>query len=280
MIKIFLTCRNRLAITKKCIESIRRHTKTPYQLYVFDNQTNYKFGEHASYLLNLFQKGIITQLIFNSDTSTFNAFSKASACNQFGTYHQQDPEKNEYEFLLMLDNDIILTPGWDKKISITWNFVKRYNLNNVKVVGQYPGGIKGKKELVEISNKKQNIKFNGRIGKLGGSGLWSVKPNFFTEVGLLDLKQLVRQNKKHDQLYWRLLETSAKGRSYILGIQEKLGIHCGSMTGSVCNVLTNRKISDPLEQIKFTTIDKQIDNYNFEDFYNKITNDKFLINDW
>ena len=54
MIKIFLTVRNRLAITKKCIQAIHKHSTMPYQLYVYNNQTNYKLDEHFEYFYELF----------------------------------------------------------------------------------------------------------------------------------------------------------------------------------------------------------------------------------
>ena len=151
MIKIFLTVRNRFGITVKCLESIRRHTVNPYQIYLYNNQTNYKIEEHFKYLCKLYSKGLITQITFNTDDSTFNAFSKASACNMFGLQHEQDPHKNEYDFLLMLDNDIILTPGWDTHLKTAWKYVEKNKLKHVKVVGQLPGGIKSKKEEHKIS---------------------------------------------------------------------------------------------------------------------------------
>jgi len=283
MIKIFLSIRNRLSITKKCITAIQRHTDIPYQLYVYDNQTNYRFGEHIEYLMTLFSKKLITQVIFNSNASTYNAFSKAAACNQFGTYHMEDPNKDKYKYLVMLDNDIIVTPGWTKKLNIAWNFIKRKKMHYIKVIGQTPGGIKGKKIPIVIKTQQsQKQAFTGRMGKLGGSGLWSVRTNFFKDVGLLNLKELVGHNKRHDQLYWRLLEMASGGKQYILGIDEKLGIHCGTLAGSVCNVLTRKRkdSKDTLELIKFPSLEEHLDSMTFDEFYNKIKNDRALLNDW
>jgi hypothetical protein len=278
MVKIFLTVRNRLAITKKCITAIQKHSTMPYQLYVYDNQTNYKLEEHFTYFSNLYEKGLITQITFNTDASTFNAFSKAASCNMFGLLHQQDPEKKKYSFLLILDNDIILTPEWDRKLATAWKHVRKNSLNNIKVIGQSPGGIKGKKTVINI-----NKELSGRTGILGGSGLWGVQPNFFEDVGLLNLATLVGHDKKHDQQYWQLLERSAKGKPYILALDTKLGIHCGKMSGSVCNRLTrnrNKSEKEKLELIKFVEAEKKIDSLNFDEFYKLIHNDKSLVSDW
>jgi hypothetical protein len=278
MIKIFLTVRNRLAITKKCIEAIQRHSTKPYQLYVYNNQTNYKLKEHYQYFYKLQMEGQITQVTFNTDASTYNAFSKASACNQFGLWHQQDPKKDDYAFLLMLDNDIILTPAWDQKLNSAWKFIKKSKNNDIKVIGQSPGGVKYKKTTLKINEEMQ-----GRVGKLGGSGLWSVRPNFFEDVGFLDLKLLIGFNKKHDQHYWRLLDKTTGGKPYIMALNQKIGIHCGRMSASVCNKLThNSRASkdEKLKLIRFEEAEERIDKVSFDDFYNKIINDKALFSDW
>ena len=274
MIKIFLSVRNRFAMTVKCLEAIKRHTTTPYQIYVYNNQTNYLLDEHFKYFYKLFSKGLITQLTFNTDTSTFNAFSKATTCNMFGLQHEQDPKKDKCSFLLIMDNDIILTPGWDKYLEKGWAYVRKNKLDYIKVIGQLPGGIKHRKEEHVIS--KELI---GKAGMLGGSGLWSVRPNFFTDVGMLPLNKLVGQNKKHDQLYWQLLAKASGGKPYIMGLNKKLGIHCGRLAGSICNVLNRQKTKD-LNKICFKGGDNNIRSMNFDEFYNKIQLDKKLVADW
>lgn len=276
MIKIMLTVRNRLAITKKCIEALEKHSTLPYNLYVYDNLTNYKEKEHFLYFCNLYRYKKVTQVTFNTANSTFKAFSKAVASNQFGLLHEQDPNKGNYDFLLLLDNDIIVTPGWDEKLKNAWKDINTRKMKHVKVIGQLPGGIKNKLKLPEPV-----AGFEAKVGKLGGSGLWSVRPNFFSDVGYIDIKKLVGFDKKHDQEYWRLMDVSTNGQPYILGLNTKLGIHCGKLAGSVCNVLTSH-IRDPRKEslIKFENFEDQIDNLAFESFYKKIVNDKFLIGDW
>jgi hypothetical protein len=270
-----MTVRNRLEITKKAIEALERHSSIKYQLYVYNNQTNYKIKEHFDYFMKLYSEGKITQITFNTNESTFNAFSKASACNMFGLQHNQDPKRNNYDFLLMIDNDIIVVPEWDLKLKRAWKFVTKNNLNYIKVIGQLPGGIK---------NRTEKYKFGEivtRVGKLGGSGLWSVRPNFFDDVGILPLKQLVGQDKKHDQLYWGLMNRASKGKPYIMGLKTKLGIHCGRMAGSVCNRLTRHR-GDPNKDkiIYFEKQENNLGRLSFDDFYKKIIEDRKLVMDW
>lgn len=276
MVKIFITVRNRLAITKKCIEALILHSEMKHQIYVYDNSSNYRLDEHFMFFHELYQKKLITQVTFTSEASTFRAFSKASTCNFFGLQHEQDPKKDSYEFLLMLDNDIVVTPGWDTKLKIAWDFVKQKKMKNIKVIGQLPGGIKSRTETHKLPNDMV-----GRCGTLGGSGLWSVKPDFFRTVGYLNLTQLVGHDKKHDQQYWRLLQKSSPGKPYIMGLNQKLGIHCGKQAGSVCNKLTrNRNNKNKHETIKFENAEKRIDSMDFTTFYNSVVNDEALMRDW
>ena len=276
MVKIFMSVRNRLAITKKAIEALILHSEIPHRLYVYDNATNYRLKDHFDFFHELYNRKLISQITFTTEESTFNAFSKASTSNFFGLQHEQDPKKDKYDFLMMLDNDIIVTPGWDTKLKIAWNYVKEKRLKHVKVIGQLPGGIKSKAEKHRI-----NKNIIGNVGVLGGSGLWSVRPDFFRTVGFLDLKPLVGFDKKHDQTYWRLLQRSSPGKPYIMGINQKLGIHCGKRAGSVCNRLTRaRNKPDKLERIKFEESEKSIDSFDFKTFYDSIINDKVLIGNW
>lgn len=275
MIKIFLSVRNRLAITKKCIEAIKRHTNSKYQLYVYDNQSNHLVDEHFDYFCDLYKKGEVAQVTFNTDASTFNAFSKAVTCNMFGMTHEQDPNKDKFSFLLMLDNDIILMPDWDKYVLMGWNYVKKNKLGYIKVIGQLPGGIKQKQPHGKID------RFNVKLGKLGGSGLWCVRSNFFRDVGFLNVRQLVGHDKKHDQNYWRLMEKASGGKPYIMGLGVKLGVHCGRIAGSVCNRLTrNRGNPQKSQLVKFPEAEQRIESKSFDEFYENIVDNIRLIKDW
>lgn len=278
MYKIFTTVRNRLAITTKFITALRKHSTIPYQLYVYDNSTSYKIKEHFMYFSLLYEKNLITQYTANTNDSTFNAFSKAVACNQFGLNHEQDPNKDSYDFLLFIDNDIIVTPSFDKILKNSWDYVNKKGLTNIKVIGQLPGGIKSKTIFPE---KIAGV--TAKTGKFGGSGFWSVRSNFFKDVGYLDIKPLIGHNKKHDQNYWIKLEHATKGKDYILGLDCKLGIHTGSMCGSVCNTLTknkNIKHKNVENLIKFEEVEDVIDSMTFNEFYNKIINNKEMYNNW
>ena len=69
MIKIFLTVRNRLAITKKCIHALKVHSKIPHVLYVYDNATNHLIENHFSYFCRMYMKGFVDQICFTTERS-------------------------------------------------------------------------------------------------------------------------------------------------------------------------------------------------------------------
>ena len=275
MIKIFLTVRNRLSITAKCIAALKRHSALPHQIYVYENLSSYKEEEHFMFFCKLYKKKLISKVVFNTKESTFNAFSKAVACNEFGYLHEIDPKKDSYDYLVFLDNDIIVTPGWDEVLKRAWADVSKYALQNVKVIGQAPGGIKHAQKITQ-----KIAGYDAIIGTNGGSALWSVKHNFFSDIGFLDIKKFVGYDKRHDQEYWRLLTSATRGKPYILGLRTKLGIHCGKEAGSICNILTRNKLKIYKdEMIKFEDAEERIEKMTFEEFYDTIKDDPSM-NDW
>jgi len=254
MIKIFISVRNRLEITRKCLEALDRHSILPHQIYIYDNATNYMVAKHFALYCEQYIKGKIAQVTFTTNSTTFDAFSKASTFNFFGQQHESDPIKNKYRFLVCLDNDVIVTPGWDKIIHDTWLYIKKKKLGHIKLVAQNPGGIKSRSEVYDIM--VSGDKLQGSVGELGGSGLWSMKSNFFEDVGFLNLTKLAGLHKQH-------------------------GIHCGKIAGSVCNRLTRNKNNPKKEHmILFKDAEEKIGKQNFDDFFKSIVNDDSLINNW
>lgn len=270
MIKIMVTVRNRFEITKKCIEALIRHTKIPHHIYIYDNLTDYRIEDHWNFFCNLYKEGKIAQFTCNTNRSAFNAFSKVIACNDFGKHHQMDPNKNKYEYLLFMDNDMFVLPNWDITLRRAWADVKKLRINNIRIISQLPGGTKNRKDFPhKISGCK------AMVGFLGGSGFWCVKSNFFEEVGFLDVSKLVGHNKKHDQTYWYKMSRLNKGKPYILGLDTIMVLNCGgSISGSMCNLLTRHKRDPKLKQIiidRDKEKDEHIGSVSFEDFYKEIT---------
>jgi len=274
MYKVFLTCRNRLQITKMCILALLKHSVDLPHIYVYDNLTDVKLESHFAFWHKLFEKGLIKQVTFTSEQSTFGAFSKVVTSNLFAFQHSQDPYKDKYEFLVLLDNDVIVTDFWDAILKKAWKDVSRNSLKGVKVISQLPGGIAERKE---IPQKIAGVRCD--IGKLGGSGLWAVRSDFFEKIGLLQVRNFLGMAKKYDQTYWYLLDRVTSGKPYILGLDHKLGIHCGSLTYSTCNLLTKKKYQMSLLEAEEKT-DKYLEGLSFEEFYDAVSSDETLLKEW
>ena len=260
MIKIFLTVRNRLAISKKCIKALKKHSKIDHEIYVYNNLTNYKQTEHFEYFTHLLKKGHITQLTFNTEESTYGSFSKASSFSQFGKCHELD-YRNNCDFILILDNDMIVLPGWDKTLLKAWKDIKSRQMKDIKIITQHPGGIKHAAHNVDIAG------FKSVSGKLGGSGFWAIQPDFFKDIGYIKLERLKGSNKRHDQLYWNLLEEKSKGKHYIISLKTDMAIHTGPVAGSICNRLErNKNVKNKLDTIKYEESEEKIESMDFDSF--------------
>jgi hypothetical protein len=197
----------------------------------------------------------------------------------FGMAHEMDPQRKKTDFLVCLDNDVLLLPKWDLRAKTAWNYVNQHKLKNIKIVGSLPGGIKNGVETIDIVPDK----LIGRVAFLGGSGFWAVRPDFFSDVGFLPIKQLVGHNKKHDQLTWRMCSNATKGKAYIVGLKPKLAIHVGRFCGSVCNRLTrngNASEKKKLELIEFPGNEEKIESQTFDEFYDSCINNERLVREW
>jgi len=272
MIKVCITVRNRLAITKKCIESLLKFSVYPLSIHIYDNLTNYRFNEHLEYYMNLYTDCLIDKFVINSQQSTFSCFSKAVAFNDFGFNHNQDPDKDKVQFLLLIDNDMLVKPQWDVYVNIIMQRIKDDpQFQNIHIVTQEPGGVTDKKRSIEINGIKC------WFGTHGGSGFWCLRPTFFDDIGFLDLKLVQGINKKHDQNYWKKIGHKIRGNEYSLSIEKPLALHTGPLfSGSVCNELT--KNGKDHDGIKFENLDKSLEEISFMDFYEKIKDEPRCIN--
>jgi len=266
MIKIAITVRNRLEITKKCIEALIRHTTIPHQIYIYDNLTDYRLKDHFDFYHDLLEKKLISQVTFNTSSSCYNAFSKAISLNNFGMQHEQDPEKDKCEMLITLDNDIIVMPNWDRILRDAFIDIKKYKIQHIYAIAQFLDGAVKYEKLLDVKLGG----YKAYHGKLGGSCLWATKSNFYKEVGLLDVKKLVGLNKKHDQHYWIKMETLSNGSPYILGLDAPLFLHGGPTAGSVCNIIGFGTSKHKMKQIQYKENDNYIKSFTFDEFYTKL----------
>jgi len=262
LIKIFLTCRNRFHLTRFCIQALYKFTHQPFQLYVYDNLTDYLVRDHWGFFCSLYEKGLITKYVANTRHSTFGCFSKAVAWNEFGHIHMMDPLWDTTDFLLCLDNDILVTDGWDLVVSSIWSSLKESEwYKYIHVVTQWYGSKLGQKNKTELNG------YTCHLGTHTGSGFWAVKPTFFLDVGFLDITKFIGLNKKHDQFYWQMMLEKNQGLPYICGVEHMLFYNCGWWgTKSLCNTLTVCPDSD----VSFSEEEDKLSQMTFSEFYSAV----------
>jgi hypothetical protein len=242
MIRIMMSTRERPYYTLKCIEALEMFTKSPFEIFLFDDRSQEKLSRRYELYSKLVKQNRIAYLGILPPKSqvSHNVFGKAWAWNLFGflsTYRQNtfSESMRYFDWLMLIDNDILVRKqGWDEDMIHTWSLIDQHSelSKTVKVVTQAPGGIMGEKLEMELAEG-----WKVRVGCYGGSGFWLLKPNYFMDIGLLPLEYLIGQNKKHDQLSWAVHEQRTQSQRYIVGVWKPLALHVGH-DHSVCNYLT------------------------------------------
>lgn len=97
MTSIVILTYNELSVTKKCVQSIRRHTPEPHEIIFIDNGST---DSTVKWLRNQIQQSQNYRLIENKTNLGF-----AKGCNQ-------GIEASKGEYILLLNNDVVVADGW------------------------------------------------------------------------------------------------------------------------------------------------------------------------
>ena len=98
MVSVIVPCRGQLAFTRACIPALLRHTTAPWELIVVDDGST---DGTAEYALGLADSGRITmQVLRHQEPRGFPAACNAGLAATRG------------EFLVLLNNDAVVTDGW------------------------------------------------------------------------------------------------------------------------------------------------------------------------
>ncbi len=120
---ILILCCNQLRYTRLCLESLLRHTRPPYELVIVDNASTDGTGEYLEALRR--RRGPAhVEVIRNATNRGF-----AAGCNQA-------LERARGRYLVFLNNDTVLTPGWLDGL-VKWSL---HDWPNVGMVGPVTNG--------------------------------------------------------------------------------------------------------------------------------------------
>ena len=254
MIKVFLSVRNRLGLTKQCLEALRRYTKAPLEIYVFDNLTEPRLlAEHAAFFADKILRGEIAQYVINTAASTHGSFSLCAAATQFADQYARDA-RGTCKMILQLDNDVIVEGGWDSSVRLIWDAVKKAGIDTVQYVSPFVWG--SHKTDVMVGEVPVCV------GLMGGSAFMAMQPDFYSTIGMPEPRLLRGKCKGYDR--WLGWHIEAKiPESYAATADLPLATHCGPLVASICNRLHNGEeaYSPEIEEH-----DRAIGEMSFEDF--------------
>ena len=196
MTSIVILTFNKISYTKKCIESIRKYTgKGSYEIIVVDNAST---DGTISWLKE--QSDIIT--IFNKDNLGF-----PKGCNQ-GIEIAQGSE------VLLLNNDVIVTPKWLEQM-----LEALYSSEKIGAVGPVTNYAHGQEIPVTYQNEAEMVSFASEVTEKF-KNKWSqktkligfcllFKKSVLEEVGVLD-ELFSPGNYEDDDISFRILLTGYK----------------------------------------------------------------------
>ena len=97
---IIILTHNQLEYTKKCINSIFKHTREPFELIVVDNGSTDGTVEYLESEVRSRESGVGIKIIKNKENLGFAAGNNQGMAEAKGNY------------VLLMNNDIVVTPGW------------------------------------------------------------------------------------------------------------------------------------------------------------------------
>ena len=100
MTSIVILVYNQIDYTKKCLESIFRHTKKPFELIIVDNGSTDGTDAYLGALADSKKNDVRIHLIRNKENLGFAAGNNQGIAAALG------------EYILLLNNDTIVTDGW------------------------------------------------------------------------------------------------------------------------------------------------------------------------
>lgn len=132
---IIIPCFNQLKYTMKCINSIIKYTKEPYELVLIDNGST---DGTSKYFEKLYQDKLKLIIIKNSTNIGYGA-----ACNQ-------GIKAATGNYIMLLNNDTVVTEGWLTRMLIVGN-----NFQDIGIIGPRSNEVSGAQKIVNISYKNE-----------------------------------------------------------------------------------------------------------------------------
>jgi len=288
---ICMPIRDRKHLTIKAIESIWKNTtkvaKKNINIYAFDNKSDLS-DERAAMFYNLLKQDKIKYYSYDTSESTYNCFGKAVTFQRWikmmiterNMYSTISPGLDGYRtFYVLMDNDMLLGPGWDEYFISAAEQVERIQPDTHMLI-KSPGGVPEscrQDPQYKIKNvfDGSDISIQPGIGG-GGSGFWFMTYNMLNKVMWddRDLKYTFNVDKRHDSTTWRLIHDKNGICKYNAAVvppseDNPLVLHLGGRIGSICNQLVKGKYNGDVKKGITDMEDHEIEGLSVDDLWTK-----------
>jgi len=260
-LSVIVITRDRNILTQKTIESVHRNMKLfqNVDIYVCDNLSNPN-PERISLFSKLLSNGDIKYYSYDTDTSLCSCFGKAIVIQRWIKMMQDqyiirslsEKENKLEDYYMILDNDVILGPNFDKYFLAANNALKEEEKDLhffVKFIGGIPKASREHPET-HIHNLEcsDGEKFQVMAAVHGGGGCcWAFDYEKLCKLvwPAGALLNTYKKYKRQDTTAWNLIKRKYnKPVRYVGGIippdpENPLVLHIGeTLKTSMCNVLT------------------------------------------
>ncbi len=148
MTSIIILTHNQLEYTEQCLNSIKEHTRAPYEIIVVDNGSS---DGTVKYLQKKMKDEDNVKVIFNEDNKGFPA-----GCNRGMSEASGD-------YLLLLNNDVVVTESW------LTNLLKAFDRDPaLGIVGPMTNAVSGPQKEPEVTycNMEEMHEFAGKYARI------------------------------------------------------------------------------------------------------------------
>lgn len=293
-LSVIVVTRDRNILTQKTIESVHKNMKLfqSRDIYVFDNLSNPNI-ERISLFSKLLSNGDIKYYSYDSDTSLCSCFGKAVVIqrwikmmqDQYIIRNLTEKDNKLDDYYMILDNDVILGPKFDKYF-LTANEALKENEPNLHFFVKFIGGIPKSSRTHPITRThtlkcSDGEEFEVMAAVHGGGGCcWAFDYDKLCKLRWPDgaLINTYKSYKKQDTTAWSLIKLKYKNipTRYVGGIispdpENPMVLHMGEvLQTSMCNVLTREgPAAYRREKHNFELKELQLKNMSAKDIYDK-----------
>lgn len=299
---VCLPSRDRLILTKKCIESIY-YNSTIFKstnIYVFDNISQID-KTRRDLFGNMLEEKIIKYYSYDTFESTTNCFPKAIIFQKFIFAMEQKMaiinkirSHKKYiirkDYFMLSDNDMIYGPKYDEYFISALNEIEP-KYPTIHFLVKYPGGIPTtvKDRMINLTlYNRYNVResFNVNLAcSGGGSGHWIMSYRMLQMLKWSpnDYFNTYKHFKRQDTTTWMMIRNKYNNTfnnnyakvNYVAGIvppqnNNPLVIHMGGVLGSMCNALEFNNIRSYSEiKSKLDKKELELKDMTHQEIYNK-----------